>query len=268
MHETGYGSEEFLRACRHAAACREVVGSGPRARWGRLRASSALARYERGLPLTELRLTASPVGRMIGEHFGIREGGRFHYRTAQGVLAVPDTFADYLRGRHRQAVRTNVGHARRAGLVVQSVAVDGWAPGLDDSRRAAITPGPIERWMVFNPDGTFAADAILSVDQEVALLHGSVSFTPNARWLIHTAIVERLCGEAKVLVTNSDDAYFIGQGHQYFQRLLGYRVSRLGVTHSSAAVAAPQPAGLAWPPAALPCGIAPVAREPEPALAA
>ena len=268
MHETGYGSDEFLRACRLAVACREEVELGPRAWWERLRAFSALARYERRLPLTDLPLTASPSGRMIAEHFAIREGATFRYRSAQGVLPLPDDFADYMRGRHRQAVRTNVGHARRAGLTVQSVAVDGWGPGLDDSRRAAITPGPIERWAVFNPDRSFAAEAILSVDDEVALLHGSVSFTPNARWLIHTAIVERLCGDAKILVTNSDDAYFLGPGHQHFQRLLGYRISRLRITRSSAPSAAPQPAGLWWPPAALPCGIAPVVREREAALAA
>jgi hypothetical protein len=265
MAETDYGSEEFLRVCRIALACREIDGTGPWAALGRVRAGSpALARYHRRLPLTDLRLTASPSGRMIAEHFAIREGGGFRYRTAQGVLALPDDFADYMRGRHRQAVRTNVGHARRAGLTVHSCAVDGWAPGLDDSRRAAITPGPIERFLVFDPDGTCAAESILSVDDEVALLHGSVSFTPNARWLIHTAIVERLCGTSKFLLTNSPDAYLLGPGHQHFQRLLGYRISRLRITSSTGPGPAdpPQPAGLPWPPAALTCGIVLRARGP------
>jgi hypothetical protein len=269
MQETGYGSDEFLRACRLAAARGDTASAGPRATWGRLRASSALARYERRLPITDLRLTTSPSGRMIAQHFAIRDGAGYRYRTAQGVLALPTDFADYMRGRHRQAVRTNIGHARRAGLTVQSTAVDGWAPGLDDTRRAAITPGPIERWAVFNTDGSFAAEAILSVDEEVALLQGSVSFTPNARWLIHTAIVERLCGACEVLVTNSPDAYFLGSGHQHFQRLLGYGISRLRLTVAPAASTnPPQPAGLPWPPAALPCGIAPTVREPEPVLVA
>lgn len=269
MPETGYGSDEFLRACRLAAACRAIEGSGPRAAWGRLRSgSAALARYQRRLPLTDLRLTASSSGRMIAEHFAIREGGRFRYRGAQGVLTLPADFADYMRGRRRQAVRTNIGHARRAGLVVHSYAVDNWAPGLDDSRRAAITPGPVERWMVFDPDGICTADAILSVDQEVALLHGSVSFVPHARWLVHNAIVERLCGECKFLLTNSDDAYFVGSGHQHFQRLLGYDVSRLCVTHlDRSGGPEPQPAGLDWPPTPQTCGIASQPHpEPEPLL--
>jgi hypothetical protein len=227
-----------------------------------MRTAAALARYERRLPVTDLRLTASPSGRMIAEHFAIRDGDAFLYRAAQGVLALPGDFAAYMRGRHRQAVRTNVGRARRAGLTAFGTAVDCWYPGLDDTRRAAITPGPVERWVVLDAAGSIAAEAILSVDDAVALLHGSVSFAPDARWLIHTAIVERLCGNAEVLLTNSPDAYFLGPGHQHFQRLLGYRISRLRIYRSTTAAAPAQPAGLAWPPVPQGCGIEPQVREP------
>lgn len=260
MRETGYGSDEFLRACRADAACREIVGAGARARWGRVRAGApALSRYNRRLPLTDLRLTASPAGRMIAEHFAIREEGRFRYREAQGVLALPPAFAAYMRGRHRQAVRTNVGHARRARLTVLSCAIDNWGPGADDSRFAAITPGPVERWMVLTQDGAFAADSILTVDGEVALLQGLVSFTSHARWLLHTAIVERLCGDCDYLVTNSDAAYRLAPGTQHFQRLLGYQVSRLRISRiagSPASAPRSHPAGLSWPPDSLTCGLA------------
>jgi hypothetical protein len=258
MPETSYGSEEFLRACRVDMACREIVGNGPRAMWGRLRAGSpSLARYQRRLPLADLLLTGSPAGRMIAEHFSIREAGQFRYRNAQAVLDLPTDFADYMRGRRRQAVRTNTGHARRAGQFVLSCAVDGWAPGLDDSRRAAITPGPVERWMVLAADGQIVADSIVSVDRDVALLQGLVSTTENARWLLHTAVVERLCGECSLLLTNSDDAYRLAAGTQHFQRLLGYRVGRLRISRAPASPAdrPPQPAGLAWPPGAHSCGI-------------
>jgi hypothetical protein len=260
MPETGYGSDEFLRACRLAAACREIEGMGPRAAWGRLRAGSAtLARYQRRLPSTELRLTDSPSGRMIAEHFAIRDAGGFRYRTAQGVLDLPAAFADYMRGRHRQALRTNIGHARRQGYKAHSYAVDNWVPGLDDTRRAAISPGPIERWMLVGPDGAVVADSILSVDSEVALLHGLVSFGPYARWLLHAAIIERLCGDCRVLVTNSDDAYFLAPGNQHFQRLLGFQISRLEIADAPdlAPVSPPHPAGLRWPPEVpFTCGIA------------
>jgi hypothetical protein len=269
MPETGYGSEEFMRACRLAAACREIEGTGLRASWGRLRGSAPLARYHRRLPVTDLRLTDSPAGRMIAEHFAIRAGGRFRYRSAQGVLTLPAGFADYMRGRHRQALRTNVGHARRSGLVVHSYAVDNWFPGVGDDRREAITPGPIERWLVTTADGAYVGDSILSVDREVALLHGLVSFAPNARWLLHAAIIERLCGDCKLLLTNSEDAYLLAAGNQHFQRLLGFRISRINVADATDPPPSPSthPAGLRWPPEdPFTCGIARQARL-EPVLA-
>src|SRR5262249_12530620 len=148
-------------------------------------------------------------GRMIAEHFAIQAGSRFRYRSAQGVLALPDDFADYMRGRSRQALRTNVGHARRAGFTVLSYAVDNWVPGIGDARREAIGPGPIERWIVTDADGGYIADSILSVDHEVALLHGLVAYAPNARWLLHAAIIERLCGDCRVLLTNTENVYLL-----------------------------------------------------------
>jgi hypothetical protein len=268
MTDTGYGSDSFLRACRIAPACRRVEGSGPGASLARLRAGSLeLGRYRRQLPVATIRLTAAPAGRMIGEHFAIRAHGDWRFRHAQGVLPLPPEFSEYMRGRSRQAVRTNVAHARRSGLTAMSCVIDNWAPGEDDSRAGLITPGPAERWMILDADGIIVADSILSVDEDVALLQGLVSFTTHARWLLHTSIVERLCGECEVLLTNSDDAYLMGTGNQHFQRLLGYEISRLRVPRPvgpRAVGQAPQPAGLSWPPAQLTCGIA---RDVAPALA-
>jgi hypothetical protein len=253
MLDTGYGSAQFVRACDVASACRGIQGHGPRATWDRMQAGSLfLRRYQRSLPMVAISLTWAPPGRMIGQHFAIREGRRWRYRDAQGVLDIPEDFAQYLRGRHRQAIRTNVGHARKAGLTVMSCAIDNWAPGSEDSRVAHITPGPVERWMVLDADREIVADSILSVDEKVALLHGLVSWADYARWLLHASIVERLCGHCTVLLTNSDDAYLMGAGNLHFQRLLGYRISRLHAARPSRARVvtelSPEPAGLAWPP--------------------
>jgi hypothetical protein len=232
MPETGYGSESFLRACEVASACRGIDGSGPYATLGRLRAGSlTLARYDRSLPALTVRLTSSPAGRMIGEHLAIRERGgrRYRYRGAQGVLPLPADFTRYLRGRSRQAVRTNVGHARRAGLTITHTEVEGWIPGLDDTRRGLLSPGPVDWWRVYGPDGEEPplAEAIATVDDDVALLHGLGSSAKYARWLVHTAVVEHLCGRCGHLLVNSDDAYLLGPGHRHFQRLLGYEIARL-----------------------------------------
>jgi hypothetical protein len=256
MPETGYGSEDFLRACQIDAACRSAVGSRPRVAWRRLRAGSLeLASYQRRLPSIEIPVSAAPAGRMIGEHFSIREGNRLRFGRAQGVLQLPADPAEYLRGRSRQAIRTNLGHAARAGLTVYSCSIDNWAPGTGDIRAGQITPGPAERWMVLDAEGAIVADSILSVDREVALLQGLVLVTEEAknysRWLLHTAIVERLCGSCRTLLTNSEDSYRLPAGNQHFQRLLGYRVMRLRLTRlRGVAVVAEdrEPAGLAWPP--------------------
>ena len=158
----------------------------------------ALALYERRLPTTDLRLTASPVGRMIAEHFAIREGGAFRYRNAQGVLALPDDFADYMRGRHRQALRTNIGHARREGWTVTLLRGRQLVPRRRRQPPRGDHAGPDRAWLVVAPDGRCVADSILNVDRHVAMLHGMASFAPNARWLLHAAIIERLCGDCEV----------------------------------------------------------------------
>jgi hypothetical protein len=194
--------------------------------------SLTLARYQRSLPTVDVELTPSPAGQMIGQHFAIRSDGRLRYRDAQGFLRLPAEFSEYLRGRHRQAVRTNVGHARRVGLRPAVEFVPDWAPGTDDSRLPYITPGPVERWNLLTAEGTIVAQAILSVDEEVALLQGLMSLVPHGRWLLHTAIVERLCGPCEVLLINCDDAYLMTPGVQHFQRLLGYEIGRLRLHRS------------------------------------
>jgi hypothetical protein len=179
-----------------------------------------------------VRLTSTPAGQMIGQHLAIRADGRLRYRDAQGVLRLPVDSSEYLRGRHRQAVRTNVGHARRAGLRAEVEFVPDWTPGTDDSRLAFINPGPVERWNLFSPEGAVVAQAILSVDERVALLQGLMSLVPYGRWYLHTVMVERLCGSCEVLLINCDDAYLMPPGVQHFQRLLGYDIARLRVQRS------------------------------------
>ena len=107
--------------------------------WRRIRAGTVVVMWYRlCLPSIDIRLTRSPAGRMIAEHLTIRADGRWRYRHAQGVLRVPAEFSDYVRGRHRQAVRTNVNRARDAGFTVRSSMIHDWEPGDDDSRKPHI----------------------------------------------------------------------------------------------------------------------------------
>jgi hypothetical protein len=211
-------------------------------------------RYRRSLPVVDVRLTASPEAQVIADHLAMRDGRRWRYRRAQGVLRLPAEFAEYIRGRRRQAVRTNVGHARKAGYTVRSFREEDWVPGLGDDRVGHLEPGPIERWQVFDAEGGVVADSVLSIDREVALLHGLVSWAPDARWLLHTAIVEHLCGNCRVLLANTEEIYLLPAGNRHFARLLGYEVASLHVTRDPLpeALSLPaEPAGLVLPPGPL-----------------
>jgi hypothetical protein len=227
---TGYGSDAFERVARNERALVAIPGSGARAAWQQITHGSVeRALYRLRLPTVTVQLTDSPAGRMIGEHLAIREGRRWRHHDAQGVLVLPADFADYRRGRHRQAMRTNVNHARKAGLRVTSCTLDAWGPGPGDFRNQHITLGPIERWMALDRDGTMVGDSILSVDAHVALLHGMSSTIGSARWLLHAAIVERLCGSCRLLLVNSAAVYRESYGSHHFQRVLGYQIARLRV---------------------------------------
>jgi hypothetical protein len=228
--ETGYGSAPFELACQADAELRWIEGFGPRAIWLRVRRGALLQLcYRLRLPAVTISLTRTARGRLIAEHFAIREHGRPRYRHAQGVLPLPDEFSDYLRGRHRQALRTNLAHARRAGLTVRVVTDPHWTPGSIDSRAPHLSPGPVEHWTALDRDGRPVGNAIVSVDDRVALLHGLVAGERYARWLLHAAIVERLCGRCELLLTNSDAVYRIAPGARHFQQLLGYRIATLRV---------------------------------------
>jgi hypothetical protein len=233
--DTGYGSEAFLRVAANERVLVYIDGAGPRAIWRRMRSGYVeRAWYRRRLPSIPIEVTAEPAGVMIAQHLAIREGRRFRFREAQGVLPLPAAFAEYQRGRHRQAVRTNVRRARAAGLTVPPPTLETWEPPPGDIRAPWISPGPIERWMVLDAEGAMVGYSIVSVDEHVALLHGLVSTVSDARWLLHTAIVERLCGNCRLLITNSAAMYRESYGNHHFQQLLGYQIRRLQVLDAPA----------------------------------
>jgi hypothetical protein len=228
--DTGYESPAFALACRAEEELSWVVGSGPRAVWLRIwRGALPQLCYRLRAPAVTVALTGASGGRMIGEHLAIREHARPRYRHAQGVLPLPADYSDYLRGRRRQAIRTNLGHAHRAGLTVQMRTDPKWRPGAVDSRASHISPGPVEEWTVHNRDGEVVGASIVSVDDRVALLHRLVARERYARWLLHAAIVERLCGHCELLLINSDAAYWMSRGGRHSPHLLGYRIASLRV---------------------------------------
>jgi hypothetical protein len=173
----------------------------------------------------------------IAEHLSLKRWGIPRFRIAQGVLYLPSDFAAYLRGRRRQAVRTNIRRARDLGIDCHSRTLPEWTRPDEKLMRAA----PVEHWWATGRDGATLGEAWLTIDDECALLHSMVCSERYARWLLHTAIVERLCAaRCRLLLTNSFDVPLMSPGQQYFQRLLGYSIERVRPRSNAAARATPR----------------------------
>ncbi len=217
-------------SCLHAGVRRLTLRRLVRA----LRQVPVLARFLWALPRTNVQLSDSPTGVAIAEHLALTRWGIPRFRLAQGVLHLPHDFASYLRGRRRQAVRTNVHRARDLGMNSHSRTIPTWTRPGEKLAHAA----PVEYWWATSRDGVTVGEAWVTVDEECALLHSMGCSERYARWLLHTAIVERLCAVGcRLLLTNSFDVPLMAPGQQYFQRLLGYSIARVRLHSQSGAVA-------------------------------
>ena len=222
----GYGSRWLARASLCASGLRYVRGHSL------TRLPTSLMRLPHfivflcAIPRITLSPSEGPSGECIRRHLQLRRWGIPRFRLAQGVLHLPDDYATYLRGRQRQAVRTNVSRARDEGLRCVRIAVPQWTP----PEHGRAPSAPVERWQAINRAGLVVGDAWVTVDDECALLHSLISSEQNVRWALHSTIVEHLCASGcRHLLTNSHDVFLMPPGQQYFQRLLGYSVGRLSV---------------------------------------
>jgi hypothetical protein len=224
-HASGYGSDRLGRATTCAHALRfEAAQLGPLRAARTLWQLPALFAYLLGLARVDVRLSDDPAGLAIREHLALRRWGFPRFRLAQGILQLPPDFANYLRGRRRQALRTNMRRSTDRGIECHSRTVAAWRRHEPGVTKLA----PVEHWWATGSNGATVGEAWLTIDRECALLHGLTSAEPYARWSLHTAIVERLCQSGRnMLITNSFDAPLMGPGQQYFQRLLGYSIARL-----------------------------------------
>jgi hypothetical protein len=176
------------------------------------------------IPRTRLHLSASPSGKRIRAHLRLRRWGLPRFRLAQGVLHLPSTHAAYMRGRSKQAVRTNFARARARGIQATYTTVAGWTP----LEHPSAPDAPVQHWQATSQAGVVLGEAWVTVDAQCALLHSLVTTESDVRWLLHTAIVEQMCLlGCRQLITNSHDAFLMPAGQQYFQRLLGYSIERL-----------------------------------------
>jgi hypothetical protein len=233
---TGYGSRWLATASDCAGALRQARAHTPARLMRALASLPYLLALLCVIPRTRLRLSRSPSGELIRSHLRLRRWGLPRFRLAQGVLHLPEGFSTYMRGRSKQAVRTNVARARARGIQAGYTIVPGWTPFDHPHAPAA----PAQQWQAKNETGVVLGEAWVTVDRHCALLHSLVTKESDVRWLLHTAIVEQLCSSGcRQLLTNSHDAFLMPAGQQYFQRLLGYSVDRLYLRPTPLARAVP-----------------------------
>jgi hypothetical protein len=180
---------------------------------------------------------ASPVGRTISAG-----------RRAQAVLELPTVEGGYLAGRPRQALRTNLRHARDCGVTSERIpAYEIWFEAASSILRARHDgpalirdmnkPGPgqqVAYYVAYDADGTPLAFARVALLGQFAVLLTMLSHPdrhPSASWAryqLHTFLALNLgCSGVKYLIVGS--ALRESAGNQYFQHLLGYQARNLRV---------------------------------------
>lgn len=206
----------------------------------------ATVRFVRSLPVVDVRLSSDRQGQAIRHHLGRRRPGLPVGRLGAAVLELPPTLPEYLRGKRRQALRTNVSRARELGVTARR---------LDDEpeRRHALTevfasrgtrePGRLaavvehalgrsdEVHAAFVADGRCLAFAGAAFDVEWTHVTQFYAVrddeaAPYARYLLHLHLVEG-CLSRGVRAMCFESALTISPGLQHLQRLLGFEPVRL-----------------------------------------
>ncbi len=209
-----------------------------------LRHPRGLGRYVAllmALPTIDVPLSDSSAGRCLLQQLA---GQSWRRSGSHAVLALPDTCAAYLRGRSRQAVRTNLRKAATAGLTCTR----GVPESPEDFRRCGELGGVsrtgvsfVQVWRVADRTGRTAGGAYAVVDQDVAVLRtlyasGDAAMSHQVRFLVHTEMVRDLMQQGtRLLLTESVLAS--PSGLKYFAARLGYRACRIRVVSAAPAAA-------------------------------
>ena len=192
------------------------------------------------LPVIDLRVRQADADAWWFRHwFGPRR------RLAWAVLDLPAAEEHYLVGRPKQALRTNLRHARALGMISSRVTYETWFQAVNAIMRArGDKPGPEQDrprpgqqaayYVARDARGMPLAFAGVALFGPFAALFSLVSRPdrqPDASWAryqLHTFLALDLgCSGVEHLVTGS--ALRESAGNQYFQHLLGYRARNLRV---------------------------------------
>ncbi len=240
-----YGGNVFARASAFASRRSDAsAGIGSRVSGWSARERSpvagaiALVHLLVRLPRLEVNVSDDAAGREIDRFLRARAHGVFYHRIAQGVLEIPPQYVAYLRGRSRQAVRTNLHRAESSKLRCHPlVAVD----ALDQAAERLGMPkgtGTLMRerddavWVARDEKDQEVGLLWATIDSEWAMLRNLAATRGEARYLLHTELVRYLGRRGvRYLFVQGGNALSLAPGLQYFQRLLGYQVVCLRGPH-------------------------------------
>ncbi|MDX6665421.1 MAG: hypothetical protein QOG68_1627 [Solirubrobacteraceae bacterium] len=192
------------------------------------------AGYLRSLPRLTMALDGSPAAQRL--HRDLLSGRVVApgWRLAQAVQQIPPQEGAYLRGRHRQALRTNAHHAHEAGWRYD-VAVPGTTLG---DKAAAIGPRGDLAVAAISPAGEVGVLGVCLLSGRWAGLtfFRNVGGPTPARYGLHAYLVEQL---RRRWITHLHGGSALGsRGLRYYQERLGFEAVNLRLV-----VAAPGPAG-------------------------
>lgn len=196
-------------------------------------------------------LSTSLTGQALSAYFNERSSGVFpRNRLCRGVLMLPECHSEYLRGRRRQALRTNVRRAELAGIRCEAIgdprrALDEITDIVKHRRTsptraelaihaswAAMLGGPeITLLTARDRRGCPLAITAAVIDDAVCLIRVAVASSHEARWALHDHLVRILIARGvKYLVAEGGGPFgalgFDTNVHHY-QRLLGYELRHL-----------------------------------------
>ena len=200
-------------------------------------------------PREYVALSETSAGQALGEYFGERSFCLLpRKRFFRGVLLLPTDHADYIRGRRRQALRTNLQRAATAGIQCE-VMSDAWCaageisrvlrrqwsslPDRDLQARLRVVSAFVARSDVTvviarDDSGQPLAIAAALVDDSVCVVQHAVATSHEARWALHDYLVRFLIARRVrcLLVDGGGPFGALGAGRnvQHYQHLLGYEL--------------------------------------------
>jgi hypothetical protein len=199
----------------------------------------------------EVGLSTSLTGQALRAYFNQRSFGLFaQNRLCRGVLILPKQHSEYLRGRRRQALRTNLRRAEVAGIRCEAITDPQHA--FDDvteivkHRRMPLTSAELPilaSWqaMLEGPEMTVVVARDQSgrplalmgavIDDSVCLIRLAVASNHEARWALHDHLVRILVARGVQYVFGEGGGPFGAVGFDtnthHYQHLLGYELLHL-----------------------------------------